>query len=68
MSTEEGVKMANDSCCEYCLNFEYDDELDCDVCTVDMDMDEVDSLAMSNYKTCPYYRVNNEYKIVEKQN
>ena len=27
--------------CEYCINFEYDDEYEEYVCTVDMDEDEV---------------------------
>lgn len=60
--------MKNGSCCEYCLNFEYDEDYGCDICSVDMDMDELEALSRSDYKACPYYRVNNEYKIVEKQN
>ena len=54
--------------CEYCLNFVYDEEYGEEICEVDMDMDEIEHFMHGSYKECPYYRVNNEYKIVEKQN
>ena len=54
--------------CDFCLNFEYDEESGCNVCTVDLDMDEFENYMRGNFKECPYYQNNNEYKIVEKQN
>ena len=54
--------------CEYCLNCVYDDELGCEVCEADLDMDELERFARGSYDSCPYFRINNEYKIVEKQN
>lgn len=60
--------MAHSRKCEYCLNFEYDEEYGCEICTVDLDMDEAESLSQGSFTSCPYFRINNEYKIVEKQN
>lgn len=54
--------------CEYCLNYVYDDELGYSVCEVDLDMDEYERFAAGSFDNCPYFMVNNEYKIVEKQN
>ncbi len=60
--TDNGIQ------CEYCLNLVFDDELGCDICEVDIDMDELETLRQDAFKNCPFFRVNNEYKIVEKQN
>ncbi len=54
--------------CEDCLNFEYDDEYNEYVCTVDMDMDDLVRIMSDKRSVCPFFRINNEYKIVEKQN
>lgn len=54
--------------CDYCLNYVYDEEYGESICEVDLDMDEVEHLSQVNYSDCPYFRINNEYKIVEKQN
>ena len=54
--------------CEYCLYYIYDDEYGEDICDVDMDMDEIEHILHGSYNECPYFRINNEYKIVEKQN
>ncbi len=60
--------MNNQANCEYCLNYEYDEETECYICSVDLDMDEFEMFMNNSYKNCPYFRINNEYKIVEKQN
>ena len=44
---------------EHCFN---------NVCEAQMDMNEVESIASMGSAACPFYRVNNEYKLVEKQN
>ena len=45
--------------CDYCNNLVYDEEIEGYVCDVDMDEDD--------YKQCPYYQSNDEYKIVRHQ-
>ncbi len=51
--------------CEDCMNFCYDEEFDEYTCIVNMDEDEV--YALSIQKSCPYFRLGDEYKIVHKQ-
>ncbi len=57
-----------DNICEYCINFEYDEEFDCYTCIIDMDEDELARLSYSRFKGCPYFRGGDEYTIVRKQN
>lgn len=54
--------------CEYCLNYEYDQESESYFCDVEIDMDDYERMSTGSYKSCPYFRINNEYKIVQKQN
>lgn len=54
--------------CEYCMNYEYDEEYDCMVCSVDLDEDEMYRFITNTNKDCPYYRMGDEYAIVRKQN
>ncbi len=54
--------------CETCAYFDYDYEMDCDVCTINLDEDEVSSFYGSGHNSCPYYSFYDEYKIVRKQN
>lgn len=54
--------------CETCLYFEYDEWYADYVCTVSMDMDEMERLSYTKYTTCPYYKDGDEYKTVRKQN
>ncbi len=54
--------------CDYCLNFQWDEELEEDICAVDMDEDEYIRLLERHYKECPYFRPGDEYTIVRKQN
>lgn len=54
--------------CEYCLNCVYDEDLGEEICEVDIDMDEYERFMSGSYKECPFFRIDNEYKIVEKQN
>ena len=54
--------------CEFCMNYIYDEEYGENICDVDMDMDEAERIIHGSYKQCPYFRINNESKIVEKQN
>lgn len=54
--------------CDYCLNLQWDEELEEEVCSVDMDEDEYIRLLERHYKECPYFRAGDEYSIVRKQN
>ena len=60
--------MSEQNSCEYCLNYVYGDEYDYYVCSVDLDMDEQERFINGTLRNCPYFMINNEYKIVEKQN
>ncbi|MBQ3151762.1 MAG: hypothetical protein IJB86_11015 [Clostridia bacterium] len=54
--------------CEYCMHYGYDDEYECYVCEIDLDMDEYERFATNAVVNCPYYRGGDEYTIVRKQN
>ena len=54
--------------CESCLYYDYDEEWETEICTLDLDEDEMERLASSRYSSCPYYRFYDEYKLVQKQN
>lgn len=54
--------------CESCVYFDYDDELDDYVCTVNLDEDEALDFLNGRNNRCPYYRFYDEYKSVQKQN
>ena len=62
--------MNNTKSCDYCLNYDYDEETGEMVCNVNVSMDEDDyaRILAGGFKSCPYFMVNNEYKIVEHQN
>lgn len=53
--------------CEFCNNYEYDEEMEEYVCEVDMDEDDYARFLSTNYKECPYYQSNDEYKVVRHQ-
>ncbi|MBR2731641.1 MAG: hypothetical protein IKD72_06625 [Clostridia bacterium] len=54
--------------CETCAFFDYDEEQDCDVCTVNQDEDDLYRFLSGGGKECPYYRAYDEYKMVRRQN
>lgn len=53
--------------CENCINYTYDDELDCYVCLVNLDEDDMVRFLSSSVMNCPHFQFNDEYKIVRKQ-
>lgn len=53
--------------CEFCSNCVYDDDEEEYYCDVNLDEDEYYRFVNSNYKECPYYRSNDDYKIVRHQ-
>lgn len=60
--------MTKKSNCDYCVNYEYDDEYECYTCVVNLDEDEMYSYMQGRFSSCPYFRMGDEYKIVQKQN
>ena len=63
---EKHVQGAAD--CEKCWNYVYDDELGCFVCQMDLDEDEMSRFLTGTVWHCPYFRFNDEYAVVRKQN
>ena len=53
--------------CESCEFYDYDDECDAYVCTMDLDQDEMLNFLGGNTANCHYYRYYDEYKSVHKQ-
>ena len=53
--------------CESCMNYEYDDDYECYVCTQDLDEDEMVRFVQGDFRECPYYQVGDEYRVVRKQ-
>lgn len=53
--------------CENCMYFEYDEELECYVCLMNLDEDEMYRFMQNTFDNCPYYKYGDEYAIVRKQ-
>ena len=53
--------------CESCVFYDYDEEYETYVCTVNLDQDEMESFVAGRTRSCPYYRFYDEYKSVHKQ-
>ena len=54
--------------CESCVFYDYDEDFESYVCTVNLDQDEMGSFLSGQTRHCPYYRFYDEYKSVQKQN
>ena len=54
--------------CDTCNNNVYDEELEDYCCVVDLDEDEIYRLMNEPRFSCPYYRSDDDYAIVRKQN
>ncbi len=53
--------------CESCGHYEYDEEYDCYICTVNLDEDEMERFMSYSTFHCPHFQIHDEYKIVRKQ-
>ena len=53
--------------CEYCCYYEYDEDEEAYVCSVDMDEDDYARLACDKHAECPFFRQGDEYLVVRKQ-
>ncbi|WP_249310809.1 DUF6472 family protein [Congzhengia minquanensis] len=58
----------DDTLCENCMNFTYDEDSEDYACCRDLDEDEMLVLLSSRYQKCPYFRFGDDYTIVKKQN
>ena len=54
--------------CDSCMYYDYDEVMDMNICTLDLDEDEMIDFLGRNTNRCPYYRYYDEYKSVRKQN
>ncbi len=61
-------KKSNAGSCESCVFYDYDEEFDEYVCTMNLDQDELGAFLSGYTKACPYYRFYDEYKSVQRQN
>ena len=60
--------MNQQTACEYCANYVYDEDEECYVCDVSMDEDDYARLMEGRHsKGCPYYQNGDEYAVVRKQ-
>lgn len=53
--------------CETCNNYVYDEEEEAYFCVQAMDEDDFYRVSSSGFKNCPFYSLDDEYKIVRKQ-
>lgn len=59
--------MGEQTSCEYCSNYVYDEDCECYVCEMDLDEDEMVRFLQGRFTGCPYFRYDDEYRIVRKQ-
>ena len=53
--------------CESCTNYVYDDDYECYTCMINLDEDEFGKFMTGSFQNCPYYQLDDEYKIVRHQ-
>ena len=53
--------------CEFCAHYEYDDEMDCYVCEMNLDEDEMARFLASDTGSCPFWRPGDDYLTARKQ-
>ena len=53
--------------CEWCINYIYDEKYNCYECDVYLDEDEMGKFLTNSFVDCPYFHLDDEYKIVRKQ-
>lgn len=53
--------------CDTCSNYVYDEDYEYYVCESNLDEDEMAAFLGNRHFECPYYQLDDEYKIVRKQ-
>lgn len=54
--------------CENCVYYVFDEDSGFYLCEQDLDEDEMRRFLKGDYPDCPYFRNNDEYEVVRKQN
>lgn len=60
-------KQLQQSNCDTCINYVYDDDYECYCCEMNLDEDEMAKFLADSFRDCPYYQLDNEYLIVRHQ-
>ncbi len=55
------------SMCDECTHYVYDEEYECYTCLVNLDEDEMYQFLKGTNYNCPYYELDDEYKLARKQ-
>jgi hypothetical protein len=53
--------------CDYCVYYWIDEEDGSGECMVNLDEDDMARMMGSSRESCPYFQMDDEYKIVRKQ-
>ncbi|ABX41424.1 DUF6472 family protein [Lachnoclostridium phytofermentans] len=53
--------------CECCSNYQYNEDYECYECDVNLDEDDMVRFLSDSFYNCPYFQLEDEYKIVRKQ-
>ena len=61
------VQKSGGGICDTCAYLVYDEEYEEYDCDVNMDEDDYARLSGSRFRSCPYYRSGDEYRIARKQ-
>ena len=59
--------MAGKTSCDTCSNYVYDEESESYCCDINLDEDEMYRFLSDTFFNCPYYQLDDEYRIVRKQ-
>ncbi len=54
--------------CESCSQYVYNDDYECYECMACLDEDETARFLSGTAESCPYYRNDDEYAVVRRQN
>ena len=58
----------NQTNCDTCAYYVYDEESDCMICEANLDEDDMARFLTGRTQGCPYFNAYDEYSIVRKQN
>ena len=53
--------------CDFCAHYEYDDEMACYGCEMNLDEDEMVMFLQHRNDACPYFRFSDDYKLAGRQ-
>ena len=67
MGRKEQVGMSGNSNCDCCVYYIYDEDYDCFYCDVNLDEDEMGRFMTGTFQNCPYFRLDDEYRVVRHQ-